>query len=752
MAACRPVSTAQPNEPKTPVNTPSESDPKQAAPAPVVKRAATADEEIAFQALDLTRPDLAAVAAAVKAGDYDAASHAWALHLRERKGFQWGGANATVPKTYSAQVADDAANGNVQGGQVQFTYAFPDGKIDWHYNATHHAPGQARNTEWQWQLNRMAFWADMARAYTVTQDDKYPQAFAQQLHSWIEQCPVPEKALNKEGSAWRTIEAGIRMGHFWTPSFLRFLPSPALSDADIIAYTRSTFEHARYLRANATNVNWLLMEMNGLATVGCFFPEFRDAADWRSYAFARLAEEAQKQLLPDGGQYELSTGYHNDVVIGNFLAARNVALWTGRENEIPATYVTALERAFDWSMYLSTPNRNRPKNNDSWPGDIRPTLQKATALYPQREDFLWFATDGKEGKPPEKTSVFLDWSGFAIERGSWETDANYLFFNVGPLGYGGLMGMGHAHQDKLNVALWAYGREILFDGGGSSYAWDKWRVWSRSSLSHNCVLVDGLGQNRGNSGTDADAEHDVNRVSQEPIKASWQSNADFDFATGIYDDDYGTSEYSNKFPELYDTKLGPQKRRIAVQRRSVFFLKPDIYIVADHMTPIDAQPHTYQARWQLLSTETTQNPKTLAISTGDQNQPNLAVVPLLTAGLDVKSASGQETPEILGWHCRKDVKPQNVAATSVLHTRSGAGPQEFLTLLLPLKPDQKDPVAAVKKGANDVEVQFADGRRIRIASSEAGGIKVQEIAKDGKLGRSLNASVEQGPTSDKAGK
>ncbi len=709
-----PVS-AQPREPKDPSSAPVVASSPAAAPA---KRAATQDESVLFNALDLTRPELAAVAAAVNAGDYDAASHAWAVYLRERKNLYWGGKNPVVPKKYNVKAADNAVNGKVQGGMVQYTYAFPDGKIDWLYNATKDNPGQSFNHEWQWQLNRMSFWNDMANAYYFTKDERYPKAFAQQLHSWMEQCPVPAKAKNGPFDAWRTIEAGIRMLGSFPYTFFLMLPSPSLTDADIVAFTRSVYDHSHYLRTNETSGNWLLMEMNGLCTAGCYFPEFRDAADWRAHAFERMAAEAKRQLLPDGAQYELSTGYHPDVVISNFIGIRETAINTGHDNEVPASYLASIEKAYEWTMYLTTPNRNRPKKNDSWPGDVRPLMRKAFSLYPQREDFHWFATDGKEGHAPEKTSIFLDWSGQVVQRSGWEEDANYLIFNVAPLGYG------HWHQDKLNVCIWSHGRELLYDNGGSSYANDKWRSWSVNTFSHNCILVDGLGQNRGASDPKLSRDRDPNFVSQAPIQANWQSTPVYDFATGTYDDPYG-----------------PQKTRIAAQQRSVLFIKPDLYIVADRMTPVDAEPHTYQARWQLLSTETAQDPKTAAVTTVDAGQPNLAVVPLITSGLEVRSASAQETPEILGWNCRKDMSPQNLPATTVLHTKYAAGPQQFLTLLLPLKADEKNPVAAVEAQAKYVAVRFADGRRFRISTAENGAIKVREVTKKGKVIREINGAV-----------
>lgn len=698
----------------------------------------TKDERIVFEALDLERPELHDVAAAIKKGDFPAATHAWATHVRTRGGFSWG--EPDVAKKYDRQVAKDARSGKVTGGYVPLLYAFPEGRIDWNFNATDHIPGQSHNNEWQWQLNRMMFWPAMAAAYGETKDDAYVAAFGQQLRSWVEQCPLPASPQNVPGSTWRTIEVGIRLGQTWFPAFLGMVESSKLDDADILTFTRSVIEQARYLRQNQTTVNWLLMEMNGLAAAGFYFPELKESPEWRAFAFDTLSREMKRQFLPDGAHYELSTGYHSDVVIPNFLSPLKMAHWTGRPEDVPPAYVEGLEKAFDWVEALITPDRLRPKVNDAWPARAQLAMGEAARFFPKRTDFHWLATDGTEGRPPTMASVFLNWSGLAVMRSSWDTDANYLLFDVGPLGLGGHMGLGHAHQDKLNVVLWAYGREILFDNGGSSYSWDKWRIWSRSSLAHNCVIVDGLGQDLvgGISGKASleEQEKDSRRVSQQPIDAGWISESGFDFASGTYEGPHGTSEFTAHVPGVYDMKSGKQNRLLAKQRRSVLFLKPDIFIVEDTLTPYDDKQHTYQARWHLLSTRVREDTITGAVVTEDLGQPNLAVIPLRSEGLTVRHASAQETPELLGWNCIKDKNPGRLPATTVLHDRSGSGLQHFLTLLLPLRVGQGNPVTAVRETGGTTEIRLDDGRKLIISGQDNRKLSVNEILPDGSKGRS----------------
>ncbi|PAW80109.1 MAG: hypothetical protein B9S32_01895 [Verrucomicrobia bacterium Tous-C9LFEB] len=668
-----------------------------------------------FDALDLTRPELAAVAAAWKKKDLAASEKEFAAYLRRRTSVQWGkatdGSPASAISPERQKRADDAAEGRVQGGLVPLVYAFPEGKIDWHFNATEKVPGQTLNYEWQWQLNRMSFWPDLAAAYRVTGDEKYARAFSQQLRSWIAQCPVPDHIDNVPRSSWRTIEAGIRTAWMWPEAFFGFLKSPSMSDADLVAFAGTYLDHARFLRTHNTRLNYLTMEMNGLYTAGTIFPEFKEATEWRTYAATRLAEETQNQFLRDGGQKELSTGYQNISLI-NLLRIVNVARWNQRESELSAGYLASLEKAYEWQMNLMTPDRCLPKINDSWLWPASTIFGMACTYFPDRAEFQWFRSGEKEGKAPAQTSLFLNRSGLAVMRSGWEQDANYLLFRMGPLG------MGHQHQDGLGVILWAYGREMLFNGGGGSYEKSKWREWAVSTYSHNCLIIDGLAQSRKSNW--GDPYHDPNMVSQGPIDAHWKSTPTFDFASGLYDQGYGK-----------------EQARPATQQRDVLYLKPDLYIVADRIRPLDALSHRYQARWQLLTTQTKIDPVTHLLVTGDPDKANLVVVPLLTDKLEVTSASAQEEPEILGWNIRKDLKPQNVPATTLLHTRSGTGPQTLLTLFIPLRAGQPNPVTKVTTGTDgySATVTFADKRSLWISCAGERGIAVRETLPDGNTGR-----------------
>ena len=643
-----------------------------------------------FDALDLSSDALKPVAMAVAKGDFSRAEGELAAYFRHRTNVPWSFDPHHLQQNLSFKdpVAEDAVKGRLQGGLVMYWNTFPDNKIDWLYNETLVAPNAAKNPEWQWQLCRMDFWSHLAKAYRATGDERFAHAWIEQFHSFNLQCPPPDHMDNSHElrTAWRTIEAGIRMSTSWPTAYFSFLLSPQFTDDDVALFLHSCLSHARFLKKFNTRGNWLTMEMAGLYSIGAIFPEFKEAKDWRESALTRMAHEETAQFLPDGAQNELSTMYHN-VALDNFVNIARRAKLVGRLNELPDGYTAGLEKAFDFDLFMMTPDRSIPEFNDStsWPKSVVRRCTDALEFFPSRTDFQWVASDGKEGHPPVETSKAFPWAGYYVMRNGWDLGANYLAFRAGPLG------LAHAHQDKLNVVLWSNGRRLLFNSGGASYEQSKWRSYSVDTFSKNTILVDGKAQSR-------DRSNREKNISKAPIDARWESTPDHDFAAGVYDEGYGS----------VDTRLATHTRR-------VLFLKPDLFVIADTLVPSDEAEHTYQARWNLLTTKSREDEDTHAVTTIDENQPNLTVIPLELNHLEVRCVSGQTEPELLGWNVRKDVIPAAVPATTVVHSKKGSGPQTFLTLLIPIGSGNSSPVKSITPIAPaSAAVKFNDGHVLSI--------------------------------------
>ena len=212
-----------------------------------------------------------------------------------------------------------------------------------------------------------------------------------------------------------------------------------------------------------------------------------------------------------------------------------------------------------------------PKTNDTAGTRADGALRNASERFPNRQDFRYVATGGKEGVKPDFTSVLMPYSGFVAMRSGWNADDNMLFFDVGPHGT-----RSHAHRDTLQVLLWSHGREVIFDPGGGEYERSKWRSYAGSTYSHSLIFVDG-GQQQPRP------EAPENLTS--PIDVKWASDQRHDYAAGVYEEPYG------------DAKT-PQ---VKWQRR-VFFLKPNLYVVADDLTNLDGKDHDIELRWHLDST------------------------------------------------------------------------------------------------------------------------------------------------------
>ena len=674
-----------------------------------------------FNALNLDYPGLETVKALVLNSNFPAAKTALATYLRNRTNVNWffDWRNPTTNIRYNKTDADSTIAGTFS--YAGYTNTFPNGEINWLYSP-------APTAQWVSLINRMNFWPNYGATYWGTADESYAQAWTRQFRSWVTQCPSPSTTQSIL-SAWATIQAAERM-RTWPNTFFRFIKSPSFSDEDVVIYLKSSIENTRYLRQYAIqpamNFNIDAWELSGIYTTATAFPELSEATEWRAYASQQMDTQQQFQFYPDGAHIELSPRYHLGT-LGFVDDIYDLAKLNGRIADLPAGYIERTENAFNFLLYNSAPNRLLPPFNDCGAAneDTRTYLQAGYEYFPHRTDFLW--TNGS-GTKPAKTSWNFPYAGYGVMRSGWEADANFLCFDAGPLG-----SSSHRHEDKLNVVLWAYGREILFDSGGGSYESSIWRTWGTSSYSHNCVTVDGLAQKGGDgsyAATDADYQ------SQAPVNMRWESGANHDFAAGVYNRGYGTS-YTN---------------RPATQTRRVLFVKPDIYIVADTMVPSNmTTSRSYQARWHLLTTNTTLDPLTKTVTTTDAGKANLAIVPCLGTGLTVENISARLSnsdstspilSEMLGWDQPNLSAGTQTPATTVTQTLSGTGTKHFLTLFLPLKSGQSNPVASVTNPtATSAQVALTDGRRLLVEADPdpTRGLKLTEILPDNSTNRYVGA-------------
>lgn len=550
-------------------------------------------------------------------------------------------------------------------------------RIDWAFDKTAEE-GRAPNNEWTWQLNRHAEWLALSRAYRDTGDEKYAREFVAQMTAWVRDCPMPETAGNVARSAWRTIETGIRAAQVWPDLWFRFVRSPAMTDEALLAFLGAYIDHARHLMAFHTTGNWLAMEGNGLFHVGVLFPEFKDAPAWRDTASKWIYAELDNQVYPDGVQIELASGYHH-VSLMNFLQVYRIA----RLNDValPADFLKRLEKMYDFDVYGANPARRLPGVQDGGYHDVRAALREAAELFPERQDFLWYGSDGAKGKPPAETSHAFPYAGYFVQRSGWDANARWLWFDGGPFGYG------HQHEDKLQILLEAYGKSFLVDPGNYTYERSKWRSYFIDSPSHNVVLVDGEPQRR------RGARSRMDYVVKEPLPHVWITGKESDYVEATYDEAYGGS-----------VGKGVQ------HTRAVLFVKPGFWVMLDRLTAVDGKDHTYDA---LFHFDCPVKADGLTVLTQNPGEPNLTVMARAEAGLGVKIVEGQEDP-VQGWLTKgiSAVRPAPVA----IYRASGKTVHQ-LYVMAPAPSGAPNPVRAVEPLGGDptaARIVFRDGRTYEV--------------------------------------
>ena len=519
--------------------------------------------------------------------------------------------------------------------------------IDWETNARDPAD-PAFTREWTYGLNRFRHWRDLGAAYWATGDERFAAEWAAQVRDWVEDHPLPLYGTGNDTLIWRTIEAGIRASTTWPDSLQYFLGSPSVTPDDLVTFMKSWIEHARHLMRITVEHpehggNWVTMECNGLGHLGVLLPECREASTWLKTAVDRLTRELGRQVYPDGAQKELTTGYHQ-VARRNFVDLYKIAHHNGIE--LPAEYLDRLERMYDYNLKCMTPEGRLPPLNDAGYTGILDSMEEGAELF-ARQDFLWAATRGFEGQAPDYTSVAFPYAGQYVMRSGWGADDRYLLFESGPFG------IGHQHEDKLTMFVYAFGRVLLTEAGTYSYDASKYRRYVLGTWAHNTVLVDGQQQHR--SGLRSTYTTD------EPLNCLWLHNDVFDAADGVYADGYG-----------------PKRSVKVAHERTVVFVRPDYWVVVDRL--LGEGRHAYDVLWHLNNDAAEVDRETLAAWGADDGVPSLLVTPAETRGLDLEVVTGRHDP-VLGFAPARRKKPIPVLD----YRREADGPLTLAWVLTPFR-------------------------------------------------------------------
>lgn len=160
------------------------------------------------------------------------------------------------------------------------------------------------------ELGRLQHLPWLALAFARSKDPKYKNALRTHTLDYLAANPPGW------GPTWHyAMDAGIRAANVVLAIELAESAKAGFDKLFLEIVARSMVEHGRFIVENLEwhpdrRTNHFLANVAGLAWISTSIPDHEESANWRAYAEWQLGKEVLAQFLPDGGNFEASTGYH----------------------------------------------------------------------------------------------------------------------------------------------------------------------------------------------------------------------------------------------------------------------------------------------------------------------------------------------------------------------------------------------------------------------------------------------------------
>lgn len=346
-----------------------------------------------------------------------------------------------------------------------------------------------------WEPARFVWAFTLARAYQLTKEEHYFDAFKQYFEIFQRENPAYLGANWTSGQevALRIIALCFAYQVFsnsvtFTKDFSQTIKTSVAVHAERIPPTLC------YARAQRNN--HLLSEALGLYTAGVFLQGYPLANQWRKLGWNTYNRAILDQISTDGTYIQHSTNYHR-LMLATAVWISAIAQKQGKH--LPQT---TLDRLALSTQYLydmvdvnsgQVPNLGHQDGSNILPlavgkhSDFRPILQTASRCFLRKEAFpsgpwdeqsLWLAlpVQKEQLKPPRSDSRINVSRGWASMRA--------IQYHARP-----------AHADQLHVEIWRDGQNLALDAGTFQYnAQPPWQNALRTTQVHNTVTVDGCDQ------------------------------------------------------------------------------------------------------------------------------------------------------------------------------------------------------------------------------------------------------------------
>lgn len=480
-------------------------------------------EQDLWQALDLERPELSGLKAAVAGGDAEAAANAWTKYFAARTKptchFDRERWPAYIRREFPAvanailREAERVAAGDLSHAAVRLPIEgeIPGGKIDWLHNPK-------KDTSYVSLVGSQWFMNPLGRAYLLTGDERFAKAFAWIFESWFDHQDAICQFQGGLGfnPIYRAYYPGIQ-SRILVDNYYSMAKSPSLPPGIHVKVMRQLLASARFLERQERSYrkgNQQVAAVLGLGVIGLVLPEFKEASKWVERAETIIAQHLQKDFFADGGHRELCTQYHKTCLRDTTYVAL-----TSEHNGRPSPLLrgengAALERSYDWLARLVMPTGETPPLHSAVFSTDHAVYSLVSAIHFRRSDHAYLASrfwDRGEApnqkaplayavyllcsplkpsalsiaKPPKYLSTHLAESGFAVMRTGWDPDDRYLIFQYG------WANTGHAYPVAMSFLLEMNGELIATHAGSPrSYRHPAYR-YCHSTMSHQTVSIDG---------------------------------------------------------------------------------------------------------------------------------------------------------------------------------------------------------------------------------------------------------------------
>jgi len=404
------------------------------------------------------------------------------------------------------QSANNAIEGKIKGfSSIKLDYGFP---INWHLNPLTNQTEDSDKKWFKipdfdnvrgdikliWEISRFTHFYLFTRAYMLTKDVKFYEAFSNQLNEWLNNNPYSYGANYKCGQ-----EASLRMINILSAHavFTSYGLTNISDAANVKKIVRDSYKKVKsnfFYAHKCIKNNHTLSEITGLI-IGSWASE--DDLSLKN-AYKLMNEEIEKQFLKDGGYLQYSFNYQRFALqlMELILKISNkTGLEINQKNKLRILNSSKL-------LYQIETDKGKLPNYGSNDGalifpvtvcdylDYRPvintihTLISGERLYPSGyydEELIWFSEKNLKNMPlkdKEKESAAFHEAGFYVLR---KNDSMAMVvlqdFKTRP-----------AQMDQLHLDLWHKGINIFCDSGTYSYATNLGKSLSLTS-AHNTMKI-----------------------------------------------------------------------------------------------------------------------------------------------------------------------------------------------------------------------------------------------------------------------